>query len=88
MNKILLPEEDFEEWAKRAALKGQFCKIAEQTLIQVLGETGTAATIHYLGTESFQDPKIFKERTRIIFGEGADLILEYVLRNLMSSQQP
>lgn len=48
-------------------------------LMEIFGERNLQVLIYHLGGhEVLRDPKIFEERLRNLFKEGADIILRYV----------
>jgi len=85
-SKATMMDEDFSTKATSLVLKTYFPQVAETTLREVLGESGSSATIYYLGPEALRDPKVFDSRLREIFGPGAEPILQHLLRNMESSK--
>ena len=77
---------DFTDRLARA-LKAHFAQVAEQSLNAFLGESGAIATIYYLGDGALQDPQVFEEKLKAIFGAGAETILKYILENMETSSQ-
>lgn len=45
-------------------------------LTAILGGTGTSAMVFFLGEDAFADPKILLGRIKIIFGDGADVLIQ------------
>ena len=77
--------EDFEDKLIQAALKAQFGQVVEKSLREILGESGARAAIYHLGSENLQNPQLFEERLKVIFGEGSTIIFEHILRNMKCS---
>lgn len=67
---VYLRNRDFEEIV-RSALKDIFEEPLASTVIFQIG-----------GTESIMDPSLFEKKIRLVFGPGADLILDYVTKKL------
>jgi len=38
--------------------------------------------LNHLGAEALQDPKVFHERLKALFGTGAEIILKIILKKL------
>ena len=65
------------------ARKAEFVEVVRQSLNSFMGESAASATIHQLGgPEAIKDPKIFAEKLRTLFTDGAELILKHILKNL------
>ncbi|MFQ6134908.1 MAG: hypothetical protein ACE5KU_03720 [Nitrososphaerales archaeon] len=79
--------EDFADKVSRLAPKDDFVKVARQSLNEVLGESAASAVIYHLGVKESEDPKVFEERLRAIFGIGADTILKRILEKLRISSE-
>ena len=60
-------------------------KVAKRSLKELLGESAASAIIYYLGEEALRDPEIFVEKLRALLGEGADIVLKYILEEVETS---
>jgi len=75
--------EDFTDKVALLASKDNFVSAIKQSLNEIIGESATSIIIHHLGgAEVLQDPKVFEERLKAIFGAGAEIILKRILKNL------
>ena len=59
-----------------------FGDLALQCLKELLGEPCTFSLIYYIGKATLQDPQVFENGLRSIFGEGAEPLLNYILLKL------
>jgi len=66
----------------RLAPKADFIEMVKQSLNALFGESAASAILNHLGAEALQDPKVFSERLKAIFGTGAEIILKIILKNL------
>jgi len=75
--------EDFQDAVAGLALESAFAEVAEQSLKDLIGESGTSAFLYHMGgSEILQDPKDLENGLRTIFGIGAEAILEHILENM------
>ncbi len=52
-------------------------------MTDLLGESATSAILYHIGgNEALKDPDIFGRRLESILGEGADVILDHIIKNL------
>lgn len=79
--------EDLPDRITRLALKTRFAEVAEQSLNELLGESGATAAIYHMGARTLQNPQVFEEKIKVIFGLGAEIILEHILGNMETSSQ-
>jgi len=57
--------------------------IVRNALKDIFGEPlASSVVFHIGGTESIMDPSLFEKKIRLVFGPGADLILDYVAKKL------
>lgn len=57
--------------------------IVSSALKDIFGEPLASSVIFQIGgTESIMDPSIFEKKIRLVFGPGAELILDYVVKKL------
>ncbi|MEM4608939.1 MAG: hypothetical protein QXI57_04790 [Candidatus Methanomethylicaceae archaeon] len=57
----------------------KFEDIVIMALMEIFGEKNFQVLIYHLGGyDALRDPKIFEERLRNLFKEGADIILRYI----------
>ena len=75
--------ENFQDAVTRLALKSAFAEVAERSLKEVIGESGTSAFLYHMGgSEILQDPNKLENGLKTIFGPGAEPIMEYILKNM------
>ncbi|MEN3015855.1 MAG: hypothetical protein ABC585_02490 [Candidatus Methanosuratincola petrocarbonis] len=74
------------EFASRAIVylhNKDFEGIVRNALKDIFGEPLASSVIFQIGgTESIMDPSLFEKKIRLVFGPGADLILDYVVKKL------
>ncbi|MEJ5292391.1 MAG: hypothetical protein WHS82_02245 [Candidatus Methanosuratincola sp.] len=74
------------EFASRAAKyrhNKEYEGIVRNALKDIFGEPlASSVVFHIGGTESIMDPSLFEKKIRLVFGPGADLILDYVAKKL------
>jgi hypothetical protein len=65
---------------KEIVPRGDFSKLANQSLRELLGDAAALAIIHHMGgSQALHDPKVFAERLVTTLGkEGAAVILRYI----------
>ncbi len=52
-------------------------------MYDILGESPSLAVIYHMGgREALHDPKVFEKRLKDYFGDGANIILKRILKNL------
>lgn len=77
--------EGFADRVERLVSKAEFAEAVKQVMGDVLGETGAKAAIYHLGGEKvLREPRLFERRLREVFGAGAEIILEHIVRKLES----
>jgi len=80
--------EDFADKVARLIPKADFVEVVKQSLNALFGESATSLIIEHLGgAEALQDPKVFYEGLKAIFGKGAEIILKIVLKKLETSSE-
>lgn len=80
--------EDFASRTTQVALKTYFAEVAERSIKELLGESGTSAFLYHTGgPRILQDPKGLENALRDIFGPGAEIILEHILKNAETLSQ-
>lgn len=73
----------FVDEAARFTSKVSFAEVAEQSLREIFGESPTAAVLYHVGgVGSLRDPEVLEERLKAIFGVGAEMLLNCILKNL------
>ncbi|MEM3366400.1 MAG: hypothetical protein QXM93_08680 [Candidatus Methanomethyliaceae archaeon] len=66
-----------------------FESIALQSLIEIFGENNAQTLIFHIGGEAvLKKPEIFEKSIRLIFKDGAELILNHIKYNIIRSNQP
>lgn len=56
-----------------------FEDIVIMALIEIFGERNFQVLVYHLGGhDALRDPKVFEEKLRNLFKEGADIILKYI----------
>ncbi|MCS7098447.1 MAG: hypothetical protein NZ922_05685 [Candidatus Methanomethyliaceae archaeon] len=64
-----------------------FEEIVVMTLMEIFGERNLPVLIYHLGGyETLKEPKIFEEKLRELFKEGADIILNYMKNKMEGSK--
>lgn len=72
---------DFSSRAMLYLHSENFEKVVRSALKDIFGEPLASSVIYNIGgTESIMDPSTFEKKIRLVFGPGADLILDYVLK--------
>lgn len=74
---------DFVSRAEPYLHSGEFEKVAKMALKDIFGDPLSSTVIFHLGgTEAMTNPSEFEKKLRAIFGPGADMILEYLIKKL------
>lgn len=64
-----------------------FEKVALQSLIEIFGENNTQSLVFHMGGEAvFKDPELFEKKIRVLFRDGADLILNHIIYNALRTK--
>ncbi len=78
----------FRDEAAKLALEASFPEVAEQSMKEILGESGTSAFIYHMGGSGIlRNPEHLETGIRTIFGPGAEAILEHILENMKKPPQ-
>ena len=72
----------FADRVELLSSKAHLAEAAQKTLNSLLGESLTSVVLYHLGSEALQDPKVFEEKIKAVFGSGAEFILKKVIENL------
>ena len=74
---------DFANTVRRfATSNAEFAELVRQSLKELLGESAASAVLYHIGAEALQDPNLFEEKLRDIFGVGSSVIMEYLLKKM------
>jgi hypothetical protein len=70
------PEAEFLRVSALLLKKGvKLQDVYPKSLTQILGGSGSSATVYFLGNDAFSDPRILLERMKTMFGRGTPVLL-------------
>gem|GEM_PF-2903416 len=71
-------------------IKGRsFEQLVLQSLTEIFGEKNVQSLVFHIGGEAnFKDPELFEKKIRVLFKDGADLILNHIIYNALRTAMP
>ncbi|MCJ7635459.1 hypothetical protein MUP77_24105 [Candidatus Bathyarchaeota archaeon] len=74
--------ESFADRVELLSSKAYFAEVARKVLNSLFGKSLMSVVLYHLGPDALQDPKVFEEKIKAVFGAGAEAILKKVIENL------